>query len=90
MYYLIIFILEIILFLELTAPIHQQTEYLFQLQEDVSLYTNIGIISANRDPSLNGTNTFLYSVPDSEDVFQLDASSGLISNKASPFDFESG
>ncbi|KAI6656727.1 Cadherin-related tumor suppressor [Oopsacas minuta] len=71
-------------------PIFQQTEYHFLLREDVALHTEIGFVAANRNTSIVATSSFLYSVPQPEMVFQIDASTGEVSNQASPFDFDSG
>ena len=76
--------------LEVTDPILQQTEYHFFSREDVSLHTDIGKVAANRDPSTVTNSSFLYSVADSEPIFQLDVSTGALSNKDNPFDFETG
>ncbi|KAI6656646.1 Cadherin-87A [Oopsacas minuta] len=71
-------------------PIFQQTEYHFLLREDVTLHTEIGFVAANRNTSIMATNSFLYSAPQSEVLFQMDTSTGEISNQERPFDFDSG
>ena len=81
--------------LEVVEPILQQTEYHFFAREDVSGDTDLGLVAANRDPSIVFNSSFLYTVAQGgqgaqETIFQIDASTGVLSNRDYTFDFESG
>ena len=77
--------------LEVVEPILQQTEYHFFAREDVSGDTDLGLVAANRDPSIVINSSFLYSVAQVETIFQFEVATGVLSNREDDsFDFESG